>query len=50
MPVIVVLLGSGVGTCSAAIAFVLEAGVVLSLGIWFAGGFAGLVAAMRAGA
>jgi hypothetical protein len=50
MPLIVVIAGSGLGTCAAIAAMVLEAGLTLAVALWLACGVSGLCAAARRGA
>jgi hypothetical protein len=47
MPVILVVLGSGLGTVSACIALLADLGALLAVGLWLSGGLGGLAAALR---
>lgn len=47
MPVVVLVLGSSLGTVTAGVALLADLGVVLAAGLWLSGGLCGLVAALR---
>ncbi len=47
MPLITVIAGSGLGTCAALTALVLEAGLIIAFLVWLGCGCAGLFAAVR---